>query len=149
MGKIVEFFIDLGNPSSYLAWTQSRASAKKLAKRCNTNQCCSVVSTRQPAALRRQPLQSKADTSGKTTSAIAKRYDIRQGMNPHFPIITLFLMRAAAGVQLRDKPRAFQCTPHAGTQRTADRRTNLNMPELTASVLRGRDFKANEIKTGE
>ncbi len=101
MTKTVEFFFDVGSPTSYLAHTQ----LPKLASECG-------------AELRLRPMllggvfKATGNASPVTVPAKgqwmfgdmarwAKRYGVPLAMNPHFPINTLTLMRAAAGLQLR------------------------------------------------
>ena len=102
MTKTVEYFFDVGSPTSYLAHTQ----LPKLAAECG-------------AELRLRPMllggvfKATGNASPVTVPAKgqwmfgdmarwAKRYGVPLAMNPHFPINTLTLMRAAAGLQLRE-----------------------------------------------
>ncbi len=102
MTKTLEFFFDVGSPTTYLAYTQ----LPKLALECG-------------ATLRYRPMLLggvfKATGNASPVSVPAKgrwmhadmarwakRYGVPLVMNPHFPINTLTLMRGAAGLQLRE-----------------------------------------------
>ncbi len=102
MTKTLEFFFDVGSPTTYLAYTQ----LPKLAAESG-------------ATLRYRPMLLggvfKATGNASPVSVPAKgrwmhadmtrwaqRYGVPFVMNPHFPINTLTLMRGAAGLQLRE-----------------------------------------------
>ena len=102
MTKTLEFFFDVGSPTTYLAYTQ----LPKLALECG-------------ATLRYRPMLLggvfKATGNASPVSVPAKgrwmhadmarwakRYGVPLVMNPHFPINTLTLMRGAVGLQLRE-----------------------------------------------
>jgi 2-hydroxychromene-2-carboxylate isomerase len=101
----VEFFLDVGSPTTYLAWTQLPALCRE-----------------QGAALKVRPMllgaifqatgnASPANVPAKSRwmnadmARFAHRYGVPLAMNPNFPINTLVLMRAATGVQRRDPER--------------------------------------------
>ena len=102
MTKTLEFFFDVGSPTTYLAYTQ----LPKLALECG-------------ATLRYRPMLLggifKATGNASPVSVPAKgrwmhadmarwakRYGVPLVMNPYFPINTLTLMRGAVGLQLRE-----------------------------------------------
>ena len=105
MSPSVEFFFDVGSPTAYLAWTQLPAL-------CRAENATLVL---RPMLLG-GVFQATGNSSPVTVPAkgrymnvdIARhacRYGVPLTINPHFPINTLTLMRAAAGVQLRQPER--------------------------------------------
>jgi len=105
MTATVEFFFDVGSPTTYLAWTQ----LPKLAADCG-------------AAIVWRPMllgavfKATGNASPVTVPAKgrwmlqdmarhARRYGVPFAMNPHFPINTLPLMRGAVGIQMREPDR--------------------------------------------
>ena len=97
--KQVEFFFDVGSPASYLAWTQLPGLCESTA----------AVLVYRPMLLG-GVFQATGNASPVTVPAkgryvfgdlarFARRYGVSLRVNPHFPVNTLVLMRAAAGVQ--------------------------------------------------
>lgn len=107
MNKTVEFFFDVGSPTTYLAYTQ----LPRIAAECGAQ-----------IAWRPMLLGGVFKATGNTSpvmvpakgrwmwsdmAAWAQRYGVPLAINPHFPINTLPLMRAAVGLQLR-QPADFE-----------------------------------------
>lgn len=146
MAKVVEFFFDVGSPSSYLAWTQlpricSEAGATLQYRPMLLGGIYQATGNASPATV-----PAKGRYVALDYERYAKRYGVPLKMNPHFPIITLFLMRAATGVQLR-QPERFQPFLAAVFKALWIDELNLNIPELTASVLQAAGFKTDEIES--
>ena len=105
MTATVEFFFDVGSPTTYLAWTQ----LPKLAADCGATivwrpmllgavfKATGNASPVTVPAKGRWMLQDMARH--------ARRYGVPFAMNPHFPINTLTLMRGAVGIQMREPDR--------------------------------------------
>ena len=98
--KRVEFFFDVGSPASYLAWTQlpalcAAAGAELMLRPMLLGAVFQATGNASPAAV-----PAKGRYTFTDLSRFAKRYGVGLRTNPHFPINTLVLMRAAAGVQL-------------------------------------------------
>ena len=74
----------------------------------------------------------------------ARRYGVPLTMNPHFPIITLYLMRATTGIQLR-QPERFQTFLSTVFKALWIDALNLNEAELTTRVLADGGFDPAEI----
>ena len=144
MPKTAEFFFDVGSPASYLAWTQLQA-----------------LCTQADAALVYKPMllggvfQATGNASPATVAAkgrymivdlgrFAKRYGVEFRMNPHFPINTLQLMRAAIGVQLH-QPERFAPFVDAVFTALWVNGANLNDPAVTAATLVEAGFDPAEI----
>ena len=144
MSKRVEFFFDVGSPTSYLAWTQLPA-------------LCAASG----AALAYRPMllggvfQATGNTSPATVAAkgrymnddmarFARRYGVPLAINPYFPVNTLTLMRGAAGVQLR-MPARFDDYLRAVFQAMWVDALNLNDPAVTALALCAAGFDPAEL----
>jgi 2-hydroxychromene-2-carboxylate isomerase len=107
MNKRVEFFFDVGSPASYLAWTQlpglcEKAGAELVYRPMLLGGVFQATGNASPASVPAKGRHSNVDLG-----RFAKRYGVPLVINPFFPIITLMLMRGAAGVQMR-MPERFQ-----------------------------------------
>jgi 2-hydroxychromene-2-carboxylate isomerase len=139
MSKIVEFFFDLGSPSTYLAYTQ-------LPKICAQTDSQLIY---QPMLLG-GVFKATGNASPITIPAkgrymlddlerYAKRYDVPLNFNPHFPVNTLLLMRAVTGMQLRHPERFLDFIDGLFRALWVDKR-NLNDPATVAAVLTENGF---------
>ncbi len=75
----------------------------------------------------------------------ARRYGVPFTDNPHFPVITLHLMRATIGVQLR-QPERFQVFLAAVFKGLWIDALNLNDLALSAKTLADSGFPPEEIQ---
>ena len=101
MTKTVDFYFDFGSPAAYLAWTQlpklcADAGATLVWQPILLGGVFQSTGNRAPISV---PL--KGSYLFVDLARFAKRYGVPLVMNPHFPINTLHLMRAAVGLQLR------------------------------------------------
>ena len=138
-GKRVEFFFDVGSPASYLAWTQlpalcEQAGAALAYRPMLLGGVFQATGNASPAAVPAKGRYSSIDMG-----RFARRYGVALNRNPHFPIITLMLMRAATGVQMRmpDRLQAFLTAVFGAIWVDS---LNLNDPGLTAKVLADAGF---------
>jgi len=101
----VEFFLDVGSPTTYLAWTQLPAicEAYGASLRLRPMLLGAVFQSTGNASPANVP--AKGRYMNDDMARHAQRYGVPFAMNPHFPINTLVLMRAATGVQLRSPAR--------------------------------------------
>jgi 2-hydroxychromene-2-carboxylate isomerase len=99
-----------------------------------TGRCCSAVSSPKGRYLN--------DDLGR----YAKRYGVPLVINPFFPIITLMLMRGAAGVQMR-MPERFDEYLRGVFKALWIEPVDLNDPALTAKALNDAGFEPAEIMT--
>jgi len=106
MTRLVEFFFDLGSPTSYLAYTQ----LPRIATECGAQVAWrpmllggvfKATGNTSPTAI-----PAKARWMSDDIARWARRYSVEFAFNPHFPINTLTLMRGAVGMQIR-RPDAF------------------------------------------
>src|SRR5580765_1515586 len=101
MAKQVEFFFDVGSPTSYLAWTQlpalcAQAGAELVYRPMLLGGVFQATGNASPANV-----PAKARYMDVDMARFARRYGVPLASNPFFPINTLVLMRGAAGAQLR------------------------------------------------
>ena len=99
--KSVEFFFDVGSPTAYLAFTQlpgiaAEAGATLRYRPMLLGGVFKATGNASPVAV-----PAKGKWMGDDIPRWARRYGVPFAFNPHFPINTLTLMRAAAGLQLR------------------------------------------------
>lgn len=144
MSKQVEFFFDVGSPTTYLAWTQLPALCEA-----------------EGAALVYRPMllgavfQATGNASPVSVPAkgrfmqddlprFARRYGVPFRMNPHFPINTLTLMRGAAGVQLR-APERLDDYLHGVFHAMWVEPKNLNDPVIASQALMAAGFEPAEV----
>lgn len=107
MSKSVEFYFDFGSPTSYLAYTQlpgicAEAGAELVYRPVLLGGVFQATGNASPIAVPAKGRYTLIDMT-----RFAHRYGVPMKMNPHFPINTLTLMRAATGVQLR-QPERFE-----------------------------------------
>ena len=105
MTKQLEFFFDVGSPAAYLAWTQlpaicTDAGARLVAVPMLLGGVFQATGNASPAAIPAKGRYTILDYERH-----ARRYGVPFTSNPHFPIITLTLMRAVTGMQLREPRR--------------------------------------------
>ena len=132
MSKSVEFFFDVGSPSSYLAWTQlpgiaAGAQAQIVWRPMLLGGVFKATGNQSPVAI-----PSKGRYVLQDFARFAKRYGVPMAFNPYFPINTLALMRGAAGYLDSD---AFQPYLRAVFEAIWVRQQNLGKPEIVAEVL--------------
>ena len=144
MTKTVEFYFDLGSPTTYLAHTQ-------LAKICADTQSelihipmllggvFKATGNASPAMI-----PAKGRYMFQDLDRFAKRYGVQLRFNPHFPINTLILMRAVTGMQMRQPQRFAEFVDCLFKARWVEGR-NLNDPQTVAAVLTENGFDPQEI----
>ena len=105
MPKTVDFYFDFGSPAAYLAYTQLPKICADTGATLNWKPM--LLGGVFQATGNQSPVTIPA--KGKFMNAdlprFAKRYGVPYALNPHFPINTLTLMRAATGLQMRDDAR--------------------------------------------
>lgn len=107
MSKSVEFYFDFGSPTSYLAYTQlpaicAEAGAALVYRPVLLGGVFQATGNASPIAIPAKGRYTLIDMT-----RFARRYGVPMKMNPHFPINTLTLMRAATGMHLR-QPERFE-----------------------------------------
>ncbi|MBR7198609.1 MULTISPECIES: 2-hydroxychromene-2-carboxylate isomerase [unclassified Pseudomonas] len=144
MTKTVEFYFDLGSPTTYLAHTQ-------LAKICADTQSeliyipmllggvFKATGNASPAVI-----PAKGRYMFQDLDRFAKRYGVQLRFNPHFPINTLILMRAVTGIQLHQPQRFAEFVDCLFRALWVEGR-NLNDPQTIAAVLTENGFDPEEV----
>ena len=105
MTKTVDFYFDFGSPAAYLAYTQlpklaAETAATVVMKPMLLGGVFQATGNRPPISV---PL--KGSYLFQDMNRYAKRYGVPLNMNPHFPINTITLMRAASGLQFHNDAR--------------------------------------------
>ena len=139
MTKTVEFYFDVGSPAAYIAWTQlprlcADAGGRIDYKPMLLGGVFQATGNHSPTTV---PAKGKymMDDLGR----YAARYGVPFVNNPHFPINTLMLMRAAVGLQVRDPERFIPYVDAAYKAIWADAK-NMNDPEVVGQVLQAAGF---------
>lgn len=144
MSQSVEFFFDVGSPTSYLAWTQLPAlcaahGARLVYRPMLLGGVFQATGNASPAAVAAKGRYMNADMT-----RFAKAYGVPLTVNPHFPINTLTLMRGAAGVQLR-MPARFDAYLRGVFRAMWIDGLNLNDPAVAAQALGDAGFDPAEV----
>ncbi len=97
MPKQVEFFYDFTSPTAYLAWARlpaiaERTGAKIVYRPMFLGGVMQATGNRPPGTL-----AAKGKWMGEDLKRWAKRFNISFVHNPHFPMLTLMVQRAAHG----------------------------------------------------
>lgn len=145
MRKSVDFFFDVGSPSSYLAWTQlpgicEKYDADLVYRPMLLGGVYQATGNSSPATIPAKGRYTQMDYERH-----ARRYGVPFRGNPHFPIITLFFMRAVTGIQLRRPDQLQQLLACVFKGLWIDA-LDLNQPQLTTDVLNGGGFDPAEIE---
>jgi 2-hydroxychromene-2-carboxylate isomerase len=132
MSKNVEFFFDLGSPTSYLAWTQlpgiaAAADAQIVWRPMLLGGIFKATGNQSPVTI-----PAKGRYMLQDLARFATRYGVAMNFNSHFPINTLTLMRGAAGYL--DTPQLLPYL-HAVFDAMWVQQKNLGNPEVLAEVL--------------
>lgn len=144
MNKTLEFFFDLGSPTTYLAYTQlpgicAETGSQLVYQPILLGGIFKATGNASPitiAAKGRYLLQDLA--------RYAKRYGVPLKFNPHFPINTLALMRAVTGIQLRQPERFIDFIDCLFRALWVDGR-NLGDPAVVAAVLAEHGFDPAQV----
>ena len=104
--KTIEFWFDVGSPTSYLAHTQLPRIARETGAQLDYKPMLlggvfKATGNASPVAV-----PAKGRWMNRDIARWAARYGVPFAFNPHFPINTLTLMRGAIGLRMR-QPDAF------------------------------------------
>ncbi|EPL07964.1 2-hydroxychromene-2-carboxylate isomerase [Pseudomonas sp. CF161] len=144
MSKSVEFFFDLGSPTSYLAYTQlpkicAETGSQLIYQPMLLGGVFKTTGNASPVTI-----PAKGRYMLQDLARYARRYQVTLNFNPHFPINTLQLMRAVTGVQLRHPERFGEFIDCLFRALWVDQR-NLNDPAVVAATLSQGGFDPREI----
>lgn len=144
MSKQVEFFFDVGSPTTYLAWTQlpalcAAAGAALVYRPMLLGGVFQATGNASPATVPAKGRYMDVDMARH-----ARRYGVPLASNPFFPINTLTLMRGATGAQLR-APERFEAFLHGVFRAMWIEPQNLNDPQIAAEALAAAGFDPAEV----
>ncbi|BBN56334.1 2-hydroxychromene-2-carboxylate isomerase [Pseudomonas chlororaphis subsp. aurantiaca] len=144
MSKTVEFFFDLGSPTSYLAYTQlpkicAQTGSQLIYQPMLLGGVFKVTGNASPISI-----PAKGRYMLQDLARYARRYEVPLAFNPHFPINTLLLMRAVTGMQLRH-PQRFVAFIDCLFRALWVEKRNLNDQDTVAAVLSEGGFDPLEV----
>ncbi len=144
MTKTVEFYFDFGSPAAYLAATQlphlcADTGAELVWKPMLLGGVFQATGNHSPAEIK-----PKGPYMNRDLKRFAKRYGVPFAHNPHFPINTLLLMRAATSLQMQQPDRFADCVKAMYDAVWVDGR-NMNDPATVGSVLQAAGFDAAAV----
>ncbi|HRI18227.1 MAG TPA: 2-hydroxychromene-2-carboxylate isomerase [Burkholderiaceae bacterium] len=100
--KTVEFFFDVGSPTTYLAWTQLPALAAACGARIAWRPMLLGGVFKATGNASPVTIPAKGRWMLGDLQLWAQRWGVPLKFNPNFPINTLTLMRGAVGMQMRE-----------------------------------------------
>ena len=141
MTKTVEWFFDVGSPTSYLAWTQlpkiaADAGASIAWRPMLLGGVFKATGNASPVTV-----PAKGRWMNDDIRRWAERYRVPFCFNPHFPINTLTLMRGATAMQMR-QPDRFDAYLAAVQRAMWEDPKNLGDPAVLAAMLTAAGFDA-------
>ena len=144
MPQSVEFFFDVGSPTTYLAWTQlpglcAEAGAELVYRPTLLGGVFQATGNASPATVPAKGRYMDADMA-----RYARRYGVPLASNPFFPINTLVLMRGATGVQMRAPDRFHDYLRGVFKAMWVEPR-NLNDPAVTAQAWTDAGFDPAQV----
>ncbi|AZC38859.1 MULTISPECIES: 2-hydroxychromene-2-carboxylate isomerase [Pseudomonas] len=144
MSKTVEFFFDLGSPTSYLAYTQlpkicAQTGSQLIYQPMLLGGVFKATGNASPISV-----PAKGRYTLQDLARYARRYEVPLAFNPHFPINTLLLMRAVTGMQLRH-PQRFVAFIDCLFRALWVEKRNLNDQATVAAVLSEGGFDPLEV----
>lgn len=144
MSKTIEFFFDLGSPTSYLAYTQlpkicAQTDSQLIYQPMLLGGVFKVTGNASPISI-----PAKGRYMLQDLARYARRYEVPLAFNPHFPINTLLLMRAVTGMQLRHPQRFIAFIDCLFRALWVEKR-NLNDQATVAAVLSEGGFDPLEV----
>jgi 2-hydroxychromene-2-carboxylate isomerase len=144
MSRSVEFYFDFVSPAAYLAWTQlpkicEETGAQLIWRPMLLGGVFQATGNRAPFTV-----PPKGSYLFVDLARFAKRYDVPLNLNPHFPMSTLMLMRAAVGLQeRRDRRFADYCA--AMFRAVWIDAQNMGDPAVVSDVLTKSGFDPQEM----
>jgi 2-hydroxychromene-2-carboxylate isomerase len=146
MSKTVEFYFDFGSPTAYLAFTQLPAIAARHGARIEWHPV--LLGGIFKAVGNRSPVEviPKGRYMSEDIRRFAKRYGADFRFNPHFPINTLPLMRAATAVQMHE-PARIEALANAMFRAIWVEEKNMGDPAVAAQTLASNGFNPEQIGT--
>lgn len=144
MRKTLEFFFDLGSPTTYLAYTQlpgicAETGSQLVYQPILLGGIFKATGNASPVTI-----TAKGRYLLQDLARYAKRYGVPLKFNPHFPINTLTLMRAVTGIQLRQPERFIDFIDCLFRAIWVEGR-NMGDPAVVAAVLAQHHFDPAQV----
>jgi 2-hydroxychromene-2-carboxylate isomerase len=144
MSKTVEFYFDVGSPTSYLAYTQLRkicdeTGATLIYRPMLLGGVFKATGNASP-----NEVPAKARYSITDLARVAKRYNVPLTFNPNFPINTLNLMRAITAAKSM-YPERFDDLLNLAFKAMWVDALNLNDPAVLAAALKAGGFDPVQV----
>ncbi len=144
MSQKVEFFFDLGSPTSYLAYTQLPKICAQTGSQLEYRPMLLGGVFKSTGNASPISVPAKGRYMLQDLARFARRYQVELNFNPHFPINTLLLMRAVTGVQLHMPERFVEFIDCLFRALWVDKR-NLNDAATVTQVLEQGGFDPQRI----
>jgi 2-hydroxychromene-2-carboxylate isomerase len=144
MSKTVEFYFDVGSPTSYLAYTQLRKICEDTGSTLSLRPMLLGGVFKATGNASPNEVPAKARYSIIDLGRFAKRYNVPLVFNPHFPVNTLNLMRAITAVQHMQPERFIEFVDLTFKAMWIDAR-NLNDPGVLSATLKEGGFDPAQV----
>ena len=144
MSKTLEFFFDLGSPTTYLAYTQLPEICDETGSQVVYQPILLGAIFKATGNASPITIPAKGRYMLQDLARYAKRYGVPLKFNPHFPINTLTLMRAVTGIQLHQPERFIDFIDCLFRALWVDGR-NLGDPAVVAQVLAENGFDPAQV----
>ena len=144
MSKTLEFFFDLGSPTTYLAYTQLPGICAETGSQLVYQPILLGGIFKATGSASPVTIPAKGRYLLQDLARYAKRYGVPLKFNPHFPINTLTLMRAVTGIQLRQPERFIDFIDCLFRAIWVEGR-NMGDPAVVAAVLAQHHFDPAQV----
>ncbi len=142
--RAVEYFFDVGSPTSYLAWTQLPKIAAEIGATIAWRPMLLGGVFKATGNASPVTVPAKGRWMNDDIKRWARRHGVPFAFNPHFPINTLTLMRGATGLQMR-RPADFLRYLDVVERAMWEVPKNLGDPAVLAATLTESGFDAGEF----
>jgi 2-hydroxychromene-2-carboxylate isomerase len=142
--KTIEFFFDVGSPTTYLAHTQLPRIAREAGAQLQYRPMLLGGVFKATGNASPVTVPAKGRWMGADLARWAERWGVPFAFNPHFPVNTLTLMRGATALQMR-RPQAFMPYVDAVFDAMWVRPRNLNDAAEVAAVVQRAGLAADEF----
>jgi len=142
--RVVEYFFDVGSPTSYLAWTRLPQIAAETGATIAWRPLLLGGVFKATGNASPVTVPAKGRWMNDDIRRWADRYGVPFRFNPHFPINTLTLMRGATGMQMR-RPDDFARYLEFVERAMWVEQKNLGDPAVLAATLAEAGFDAAEF----
>jgi 2-hydroxychromene-2-carboxylate isomerase len=138
-GRVVEYFFDVGSPTSYLAWTRLPKIAAETGATIAWRPMLLGGVFKATGNASPVTVPAKGRWMNDDIQRWAERYGVPFRLNPHFPVNTLTLMRGATGLQMR-RPQDLERYIDVVQRAMWEEAKNLGDPAVLAATLGAAGF---------